>query len=285
MFPYIHIGSFSLGTFGLFLWLAAVAAAWVLHKNFQRNQLAADAVSVVALVMLSGVLGAKAWHELQDPQALVESMRQIMVPGLHRPMAVLAGLLTWFRAGFAWYGGLAAGILMLMYQGRVLWDGVRVGATRMLDLAAPAAAIGYGVGRIGCLTSGDGDYGKNTTVPWGVHIRNDALDPPQPNPPGLLVHPTPIYELIFALILGWWLWKRGRKPLPVGWLTGEYLALSGIGRFVVEFWRRNPRLYWGMTNAQVAALLSVVAGALLMILAKKRGLEVTPEMTPIESPS
>ena len=47
--------------------------------------------------------------------------------------------------------------------------GARVGAIRMLDLAAPAAAIGYGVGRIGCLLAGDGDYGINTTLPWGVH--------------------------------------------------------------------------------------------------------------------
>ena len=58
--------------------------------------------------------------------------------------------------------------------------GARVGAVRMLDLAAPAAAIGYGVGRIGCLLAGDGDYGINTTLPWGVHMAKDALVPPIP---------------------------------------------------------------------------------------------------------
>ena len=142
----------------------------------------------------------------------------------------------------------------------------------MLDLAAPAAAIGYGLGRIGCLTSGDGDYGKNTTLPWGVHMMfgqgqyHRALV--LPNPPTSLVQPTPVYELLFALVLGSWLWKRGSRPLPLGFLTGEYLVLSGLGRFLVEFVRINPRLYWGMSNAQVAAIGTVVVGAITMLLTR-----------------
>ncbi len=132
----------------------------------------------------------------------------------------------------------------------------------MLDLAAPAAAIGYGVGRIGCLTSGDGDYGMNTTLPWGVHMAKNALVPP--TPPDALVQPTPVYEFLFALVLGWLLWRLGAKARPMGWLTGLYLVLSGLARFLVEFVRINPRLYWGMSNAQVAALGSVVVGVVVM---------------------
>jgi phosphatidylglycerol:prolipoprotein diacylglycerol transferase len=137
----------------------------------------------------------------------------------------------------------------------------------MLDLAAPAAAIGYGVGRIGCLTSGDGDYGINTTLPWGVHMAKNALVPP--TPPDALVQPTPVYELLFSLALAWLLWRLGRKSRPLGWLTGLYLVLSGLGRFLVEFVRINPRLYWGMSNAQVAALGSIVVGLLVMVVTRK----------------
>ena len=60
---------------------------------------------------------------------------------------------------------------------------------------------------------------------------------------------------------------EGRNPavrLPLGQLTGEYLVLSGVARFLVEFIRINPRIYWGMTNAQVASLGSIVAGILLV---------------------
>jgi len=281
MFPYIDIGPVHLGTFGLLLWLAAVMAIVVLHKNFKRNGVDADALNVVAFVVIAGVIGAKAWHELQNLSELRLSMRQIALPGWGHPVDVLLGFLHWFQAGFAWFGGMLAGIAMLMWQGREArfngplagTQGKPVGPLRMLDLAAPAAAIGYGVGRIGCLTSGDGDYGIPTTLPWGVHMAPDALVPTT-----ALVQPTPVYELLFSLVLAWWLWRQAKKHLPVGVLTGEYLLLSGIGRFLVEFVRVNPRLYWGMSNAQVAALGSVAIGLVLIVLARMQKVQWVPEL-------
>lgn len=276
MFPYLHFGSFSLGTFGIFMWLAAVSGAYVLHRALQRAGVSADAVVVVSVVMLAGVAGAKLWHELQHPLQLRMAMQEIAAPGLRHPLDVLTHFFHWFQAGFAWFGGLLFGIAALVWQGRS--NGLR--PLRMLDLAAPAAAIGYGVGRIGCLTSGDGDYGIATKMPWGVHIHDDALDPPQPNPPSLLVHPTPIYELLFSAALAWYLWVRGRRDLPLGQLTGEYLVLSGIGRFLVEFIRRNERIYFGMSNAQVAALGTMVVGSVLIALAQSRSRRLEQQTLP-----
>jgi phosphatidylglycerol---prolipoprotein diacylglyceryl transferase len=277
MFPYINIGPIHLGTFGLLLWLAAVAATVVLHKNFVRNGVDADALNVVAFVVIAGVLGAKAWHELQNPADLYAAFRQIVAPGWSRPFAVAMDFLHWFQAGFAWFGGMLAGIAMLMWQGTMAKpDGLTSGkaAVRMLDLATPAAAIGYGVGRIGCLTSGDGDYGINTTLPWGVHMAKNALV--LPTPPDALVQPTPVYEFLFAMGLAWLLWQLGRKARPLGWMTGLYLLLSGVARFLVEFVRVNPRLYWGMSNAQVAALGSVVVGLIVMVATRRGAVVVAP---------
>lgn len=270
MFPYIHLGSYTIPTFGLFLWLGGVVAAYVMHRNFVRNGIKADAISVVAMAMIAGIIGAKAWHELQDPAAMMRELHIATHPASGNFADIFFGLLNWFRGGFAWFGGLFAGLAVLLWQGWVKHEGQRIGPIRMLDLSAAAAAIGYGVGRIGCLTSGDGDYGLPTTLPWGVHIKDDALDPPRPNPPGLLVHPTPVYELLFGVALGAYLWMRGKKRIPIGQLTGEYLLISGIGRFLVEFIRRNPRLYWGMSNAQVAALLSCVVGAAFIAVARAK---------------
>ena len=265
MFPYLHLGSITLGTFGILMWLAAVTSAYILHQSFIRAGVPADSIVVVSVVMLAGVFGAKVWHELQHPAQLRLAMQEIITPGWKHPLEMLLRFFHWFQAGFAWFGGLLFGIAALLWQGRSL--GVR--GIRILDLAAPAAAVGYGVGRIGCLTSGDGDYGINTTLPWGIHIHDDALDPPQPNPPGLLVQPTPVYELLFAVVLGAYLWVRGKRNLPVGQLTGEYLILSGVGRFLVEIVRRNERLYFGMSNAQVAALSTVMVGALVIVTARR----------------
>ncbi len=276
MYPFLNVGPLHLGTFGLLLWLAAAIATVALHKNFVRHGVDADALGIVAYVVVAGVIGAKLWHELQDLPELRASLRQIALPGAEHPFEMLLGFLHWFQAGFAWYGGLLAGIATLLWQGRGARFkigeqgtlGEPIGPLRMLDLAAPAAALGYGVGRIGCLTSGDGDYGINTTLPWGVHMKPTALVPP--TPPDALVQPTPLYELIMAALIFWLLWELGKRAKPVGWLTGLYLVLMGVSRFLVEFVRINPRIYFGMSNAQVAALGSVLAGALLLTWSQTR---------------
>jgi phosphatidylglycerol---prolipoprotein diacylglyceryl transferase len=223
------------------LWLAAVCAAWVLHLNFRRFHVEADAISVVAFVTVIGVIGAKLWHVFEDPSALFQD-----------PVGMLFD-----RAGFAWYGGLIAGILTLMWQGRA----AKTGALGMLDLAAPAAAVGYGVGRIGCLTSGDGDYGIPTSLPWGMSFPHGLVPTTQH------VHPTPIYELIAALIIAFILWQRGKRP--AGEITGDYLVLSGLARFLVEFIRINPRIYFGMSNAQVASIGSMIVGIAMIVWARR----------------
>lgn len=81
------------------------------------------------------------------------------------------------------------------------------------------------------------------------------------------VHPTPIYELIAALLIAFVLWKRGRRN--TGEITGEYLVLSGLARFLVEFIRINPRIYFGMSNAQVASIGSMVVGVALIVWARR----------------
>ncbi len=246
MYPFIHIGHLSIGTFGIMLWLAAVAACWVLHRNLRRWKLDGDAISIVAVVTVAGILGAKLWHVLETPRMLFAHPADLLFD----------------RAGFAWYGGLIVGILALLWQARVY----KIGGLRMLDLAAPSAAVGYGLGRLGCLVSGDGDYGIPTKLPWGMSFPHGLV------PTDQRVHPTPIYELIVALFIAWYLWRRGvpGKRRPIGQITGEYLILSGVARFLVEFIRINPRILWGMTNAQLASLGSIAAGILFIVWARRR---------------
>jgi phosphatidylglycerol:prolipoprotein diacylglycerol transferase len=249
MYPFIHIGHFSIGTFGLCLWLASVCACWTLYRNFLRFGVDADAVGVAAYTTVGGVVGAKLWHVLEDPTLL-----------MHQPLQMLFD-----RAGFAWFGGLLVGIAVLLWQGRQ----AKIGGLAMLDLAAPAVSVGYGVGRLGCLVSGDGDYGTPTHLPWGMSFPHGLVPTTQ------RVHPTPIYELIVALLIAAYLWRRGRPTPPLGQITGEYLVLSGVARFLVEFIRINPRIYWGMTNAQVASLGSIVAGILLVVWARRHNVNTT----------
>ena len=226
--------------------LAAFCAGWLLHRNLRRYSIDADAVGIIATATIAGVVGAKLWHVLQDPAYLVA-----------HPAVLLD------RAGLAWFGGLVGGIAALLWQGR----GAGLRAITMLDLCAPSAALGYAIGRIGCLTSGDGDYGVASNLPWAMSFPN-GLDPVE-----YPVHPTPLYECIVGIVIALYLWRRSApargRLLHAGRITGEYLILSGIARFFVEFIRINPRIYWGMSNAQVASLGSVAAGVILLLYARR----------------
>lgn len=247
MLPYLHLFNHNVPTFGLMLWLAAVTGAWLMDRAFRRARVEADAVGFVAITVVMGIVGAKLWHVLDTPY-------EFHIQG----WSVL-----WDSAGFAWFGGLVLGIAALMFQG--WW--AKVGCLKTLDLASAAAAVGYGIGRIGCLLSGDGCYGIQTSLPWGMAFPNGI----EATPPGVRVHPTPIYELIAALLIGAWLWWRGGKRHSPGSIVGQYLVLMGIARFLVEFLRRNPKVLWGLSNAQLASLGSVVAGLVLVAWATWRG--------------
>jgi phosphatidylglycerol:prolipoprotein diacylglycerol transferase len=150
-----------------------------------------------------------------------------------------------------------------MFQG--WW--AKIGTLRTLDLAAPAAAIGYGIGRIGCFLSGDGCYGIETKLPWGMRFPNGI------EPTLVPVHPTPLYELVAGLAIGAWLWWRGGKQHGTGAIVGQYLLLSGTARFLVEFIRRNPKVLWGLSNAQLASAGCVVVGTGLMVWAARKPAE------------
>ena len=242
MLPFIHLGHLNIPTFGLMLWLAAVAAALIMDRSFRRAAIDADAVGIVAIAVVAGIIGAKLWHVIDTPIEFREMGWKVL----------------WDSAGFAWYGGLIFGIAALLFQG--WW--AKIGALRTLDLAAPAAAVGYGVGRIGCFLSGDGCYGIATKLPWpwGMSFPH-GIDP---TPPGVSVYPTPLLEFGAGLLIGWWLWYRAGKPHPTGAILGEYLLLTGLARFLVEFIRRNPKILWGLSNAQVASAGAAIAGLVLM---------------------
>lgn len=243
MIPYLHLWHYNLPTFGLMLWLAAVAAAFVLDRGFRRAQITADAVGMAAVAVVIGIVGAKLWHVIDTPAEFRD----------------LGWRVLWDTAGFAWYGGVVFGISALVFQG--WW--AKIGGLRTLDLAAPAAAIGYGIGRIGCFLSGDGCYGIPTNLPWGMSFPH-GIDPTM-----VRVHPTPLYELAAGLLIGGWLWWRGGKRHGTGAIVGQYFVLSGIARFLVEFVRRNPKVLWGLSNAQLASAATVVVGIVLILWAAR----------------
>jgi phosphatidylglycerol:prolipoprotein diacylglycerol transferase len=265
MLPYIDLPFWphQVPTFGLMLWLAAVAAAFLMDRAFRRAGVEADAVGIVLVAVVLGIVGAKLWHVIDTPSEFREEGWRVL----------------WEKAGFAWFGGLVFGISALVFQG--WW--AKIGGLRTLDLSAPAAAVGYGIGRIGCFLSGDGCYGIQTQLqlPWAMSFPHGL----EPTPIGARVFNTPLFELAAGLLIGLWLWRQLGKAHGTGAIVGQYLVLSGIARFSVEFIRRNPKVLWGLSNAQLASLGSAVAGIALIVWAARRPIEEDASASAVEKPA
>ena len=273
MIPFLHLGPLAIPTFGLMVATAMIAAYFVLRADFRRRGIAKGSESnlaelFIAIPSISGIVGARLYHVLESPRDLFAD-----------PWGQLFS-----RYGLAWFGGLIAGAVAWILLSRKY----KIPLLLSLDIGSPAAALGYGIGRIGCLLSGDGDYGKPTHLPWplGMTFPNGLVPTTQSciaqgRLSNCRVYPTPLLELATALLITGVLWRLGKKHVRYGVahdgvLTNPglvfalYLILSGTARFLVEFIRINPKALWGMTNAQVASLSSVGVGLTLLFLVTRQ---------------
>jgi len=241
-----QIGPITVYSFGAFMALAALSAAWVVHLELKTKGYQPELAStMVFAAAVGGLIGARVLFILEEWSAFVRSPWDLIFTG----------------AGFTWYGGFLGGILAVSWVVRKNHIPWLVGA----DIAAAALAIAYGVGRIGCHVAGDGDWGTVTTVPWGVAYTNAIVGwvhpmTGVPYAPGVRVHPTGIYEFIESVIVFGILWSLRKKNYPAGTLFWLYLVLAGVARFVVEFWRVNPVIGLGMTEAQWFSLVMIAIG-------------------------
>ena len=249
MYPVLyHNAPFTIYSLGVLWALAAVCAGYVIRLELKRYRLDPEhASSMVFAAAAGGLIGARLLFILEEWAHFLRSPWDFIFSG----------------AGFSWYGGLIGGILAVSWWVRVhriLW-------LKAADIAAPAIALGYGVGRIGCFLAGDATWGKVTDVPWGMAFPNAVagwVDPltGMPYPPGVGVHPTQLYEVVQSLFVFGVLWILRKKRYPQGTIFWLYLALAGSMRFLVEFWRVNPVIALGMTEYQWISIALVALGLL-----------------------
>lgn len=241
MQPEIHIFGLTLQTFGLMFALSFVAAGLVVARRLRELDKPVDwAYEMIFAALLGGLIGAKVWWAIDEDRF------------------TLSGLFS--GSGLTWYGGAIGGaIAVIVWASR---HGMR--NLGLLDMCAPALAVGYAVGRVGCQLSGDGDYGEPTDLPWAMAYPDGAV------PTDEQVHPTPVYETLAMGLVGWVLWTL-RDRLRPGGLFALYLVLAGTERFLVEFIRRNEPGALGLTTAQLVSLAMIVAGGAWLAMLARRG--------------
>ena len=257
MYPELFkIGPFTVYSYGLMLGIAFIVASYILTKEIERRKLNPNLATEVTLIaIIFGIIGAKLFHLFENWEAFTHSpLKMAFSPG-----------------GLTFHGGLLTVILAVwIYSKRK-----KIPFLTIADLAAPSLALAYGIGRIGCHLAGDGDYGIPTDLPWGTNYENGTVPPSsafrgseiaQGFPGGVVpdntpLHPTPIYEFLMMVVIFFILWKLRKKEWSDGKLFTIYLMLAGLERFSIEFIRLNPRLLFGLSEAQLIAIGLMTAGA------------------------
>ena len=230
---------------------------------------------------VGGILGAKVFDVFDNWETFVAD-----------PIGTLTS-----GGGLAFFGGLVLGFIAVvgyMYRHRIPF-------LPTADAVAPALTVGYGVGRIGCQLSGDGDWGIVNTAPkpgwmsflpdwmWAYKYPHHVLNTPSTDPVmsepiphcawdycmqlSQPVFPTPFYEILMMAVIFAILWFLRTRVKPLGMIFFIYLALIAIERFMIEKIRVNVLhdvLGMQLTQAEIISIgLFTVSVAGMAVVWKK----------------
>ncbi|MFN0158144.1 MAG: prolipoprotein diacylglyceryl transferase [Bacteroidota bacterium] len=251
-----EIGPLKVYSYGLMLGVGFLLGSYILSLELKRRKLDPNMASTITiLAVVFGIAGAKMLY-------LLEHWNQFVADPFGQ--AFSAG-------GLTWYGGFIVGMTAIMMYVRAK----KVPFLRVWDCLAVGLILAYGVARLGCHFSGDGDYGFPTDLAWGTNYENGTYPPSRafaifpeitsqfPGgkvPDNTPCHPTPVYEMLLGIIGFVIIWKLRTKPWPDGKLFMLYLMFSSTFRFSVEFLRLNPRLLFGLSEAQLISIVLFLLG-------------------------
>ena len=233
--------------------------------------------NMTMIAAVSGIIGAKVFHNLENMGAFIAD-----------PMGQLMAF-----SGLTFYGGLIAGAFSVVWYTRRY----KINILHLIDAAAPALMLAYGVGRIGCQMSGDGDWGIDNLAPkpewmaylpdwmWsytfphnvirsGIPMEDCGAQFWQPycyqlaNP----VWPTAFYEVVMCLLIFSFLWAIRKQIRVPGVLFCIYLGLNGIERFFIEKIRINTEydILGGITQAEIISSFLVIVAVLGIYLLNRK---------------
>ncbi|TDT50549.1 prolipoprotein diacylglyceryl transferase [Fonticella tunisiensis] len=244
MYPVLlRIGNFVVHGYGLMIALGIAAAIITAMYRAKRRGLSKDAVADIAIYgIIGGVIGAKLLFLIVEAPYIIKNP------------VVLKDMLA---AGFVIYGGIIGGALAAYIYCRRK----KLNFLPYFDLIAPSISIAQGFGRIGCLFAGC-CYGKVTAGPLGIVFNNSPFVAP-----GVKRIPTQIYSSLGNFIIAAILLIYASKPRNNGKVAGLYMILYSIGRFVIEFYRDDPRGSLGLlSTSQFICIFILIGGVLLFNL-------------------
>jgi phosphatidylglycerol:prolipoprotein diacylglycerol transferase len=249
-----EVGRFPVYTYGVLLAAAYLTGLWLAVRRARARGLNGDRVMDLGIwIIASALIGAKLLLLVVDFDYFSQN------PG---------ELLSVFRSGGVFYGGLIAAVVVAFWYMRraklPLWQ--------TTDAFAPGIALGHVVGRFGCLMAGC-CYGRPTSVPWGITFTNPLAADNVGTPLDIPLHPTQLYEAgaeLIILILLLATERRGRQfPGRTFWL---YMLMYAVTRFIIEFYRGDPRGALGVfSTSQLISVILVPISIIMLVRLARRG--------------
>jgi len=256
MYPDLfRIGNFPINTYGVFLALAFLGAIMITVRLSGRDRLPRARIYDLCLwMLLASLIGSKVLMLFTEPD--------------YREHPSLLFSLDFLRSGGVFYGGLIGAVLtgyFLMRRYKLPW-------WKTADACAPGIALGNVLGRQGCFSAGC-CWGKPTTLPWGVKFTELGHEITGV-PTGVYLHPTQLYESFSMLIVFFFLLWLHRHRRFSGQVILFYALLYAAVRFVIEFFRDDPRGdIFGLTTLtglSTSQLIGIVVGIGALVLLIKR---------------
>lgn len=245
-------GRTGLSTFSIMVVLAFLAASYLLPRELKRRGLKPETSDwVILLGVVGAIVGAKigyifeVWGKIWVvDQSWTETFTQVFftwngmankLPG--RAVGLWDSLFD--GGGLVFYGGLIlCFILITTYLRRN-----KLPVWQYADACMPALAIGYGIGRMGCIVSGDGCFGF--AAPVNIPLITMVYGPDGVvSSAGVNVWNTPMIEALATwAAFGLFMWKLRYITFRSGMLVAIYLFWNGLVRLLVEFIRLNDAVF------------------------------------------
>ncbi|MGL4992500.1 MAG: prolipoprotein diacylglyceryl transferase [Sarcina sp.] len=244
-----NLGEIKIYSYGLMIAIGILVAVFMLNKRAKIKGYNEDNIfNMIIITVIMGILGGKVLYIITDFKDVMKD------PSI---------IITQFGYGFVIYGAILFGILsVFLYCKKRKWNALEV-----FDMTVPGVAIAQGFGRIGCLLAGC-CYGAITNGSLFIVFPEGSLAPA-----GVHLHPTQIYCSIFDFLLGIFLiWYSKNREKKSGDTVAMYLIIYSIGRFIIEFFRNDPRGAVGMfSTSQFISLFILIAGVCILNRHKFKG--------------
>ncbi|HJQ70841.1 MAG TPA: prolipoprotein diacylglyceryl transferase [Blastocatellia bacterium] len=238
--------SITIHTYGFLLAVAFILALWLTARLAARDGLPKNRVYDLGLyILLSALVGAK----------VVMLITEWNEPGGGWRRVFSLDLLS---SGGVFYGGLLFALVtsvLLVRLYKLPWR-------KSADAFAPGIALGHAIGRLGCFSAGC-CWGKPTDSWIGVRFTEKASELTGVPIDSALIPTQLIEAVVNLLIFAFMLWLTRRRRFE-GQVIFTYLMVYSVARFIIEFWRADPR--GGMFGLSTSQLISVVMFPLALLL-------------------